>query len=150
MEFTKISPNKCWRRLGPANSHAGHYVEFPSRKNKRRSVKDYLDHAYPGAITSSIPPLLGKAQKSAEEARDAVRRQQRNFTRISIPSALVLIIALVALFVQVASLVNDSNSDRENLNRRVDSLTRELHELRASAEAQQKARLSSNGRGASG
>lgn len=132
MEFTKISPNQRWcSSMTVSEGREGRYVEFPSRKNKRRDVEAYLHHAHPGPITSSIPPLLGKAEASATAARDALRKLQTRFAGFSAAGALALLIALVALFIQMVSLVNDSNTSREDLIRHVDLLTREVNELQS-------------------
>lgn len=130
MEFTKISSNEEWAGA-PGRARRGAYERFPKRKKKRRNVHDYLLYAYPGPITSSIPPLLGEANASATAAESAVKRQQRIFATVSIPTAVIIVLAVAAVLLQVVALVNDSNNDRKDLTRQVDALTREVKELKA-------------------
>ena len=149
MEFTKISDNKEWASNEPSHQRAGAYEQFPKRKRKRRNVHDYLHYAYPAPITSSIPPLLGEAKASAAAAEKAVSKQQRIFATISIPTAIVIMLAIAGMMLQVTSLVSDSNNDREELTRQVDSLSREVKALR-SAQEPPHPRGSSNKSAASG
>jgi deoxycytidine triphosphate deaminase len=138
MEFTKISNNDEWVRLPRDRPRKGAYVRFPKRKKERRNVHDYLLYAYPGPITSSIPPLLGEANASAAAAESAVNRQQRIFAAVSIPTAVLIVLAVAAILFQVVALVNDSNDDRGDLTREVDALTREVRELKADQPAVKK------------
>jgi deoxycytidine triphosphate deaminase/outer membrane murein-binding lipoprotein Lpp len=138
MEFTKISSNDEWAGDPGDRPRRGAYEQFPRRKKKRRNVHDYLHYAYPGPITSSIPPLLGKANASAAAAESAVKRQQRIFTAVSIPTAVVIVVTIAAVLLQVIALVNDSNNDRQDLTRQVDALTREVKELKADEQAAKK------------
>jgi hypothetical protein len=144
MEFTKISSNEDWAGA-PGRARRGGYERFPKRKKKRRNVHDYLLYAYPGPITSSIPPLLGEANASAAAAESAVKRQQRIFTTVSIPTAVIIVLAMAAVLLQVVALVNDSNNDRKNLTRQVDALTREVKELKAAKKPKASRATSSTG-----
>ena len=129
MEFTKISPNSRWDNNGGPKERVSGYVRFPERKHDRRTVHDYLNYASSGPITSSIPPLVEKAETAATAARRAVRRQQIIFGGLSAFGALVLIVAITTMFVAVVSVINDSNSDRQALAGKVESLTHQVSEL---------------------
>lgn len=129
MEFTKISPHSSWENAGPHGNRESSYVRFPKRK-RERDIHDYLNSAYPGPITSSIPPLIEGAKNSAKNAEDSVRHQQRIFTRLSIGAALLVALALAAIVVAVLGVVNDSNSERQALSEKVDSLTLQVHQLK--------------------
>jgi len=142
MEFTKISSNDDWAGAPVGRARRGVYERFPKRKKKRRNVHDYLLYAYPGPITSSIPPLLGEANASATAAESAVKRQQRVFAAVSIPTAVLIVLAVAGILFQVVALVNDSNNDRKDLTRQVDTLTREVKELKADKPAAKKSEVS--------
>lgn len=129
MEFTKISDNVKWQNPDHSRARVSQYEEFPKRKKKRRKVHDYLLYAWPTPITSSIPPLVQTAQAAAISARKAVGRQQRIFGGLSAFGAVVLVAAIAAMFVAVVGVINDSNSDREALTEKVNSLTAQIHRL---------------------
>jgi deoxycytidine triphosphate deaminase len=132
MEFTKISPNAHWAehdtkgRLAP-------YVPFPERKQRRRTVHDYLDRASPTPVMSSISTSIDKAQRSAEKSQKAAETSKqavdRTRFRITIASVIgvgTLILALLAIYLQVVSTVHDENSSNSSLTRQVDRLEREV------------------------
>jgi deoxycytidine triphosphate deaminase len=130
MEFTKISPNDRWNDGGRVSQRAGEYVEFPSHKNKRGTVDDYLKHAYSSSITSSIPRLVTRAKAAAVAAEKSVRRQQRIFGGASVVGALVVVIAIAAMFVATVTVINDDNNSRSSISQEVNSLNHQVHELR--------------------
>jgi deoxycytidine triphosphate deaminase len=104
MEFTKLSPNSSWAG-GDAQIREGEYVGFPERKRERRTVEHYLKYASDEPITSSIPPLLGKAAESA-------RRAERSATRIfgiSLLAAIAVVIGIATIVISVYGLVESSD-----------------------------------------
>ncbi|HVO55964.1 MAG TPA: hypothetical protein VMT37_16260 [Solirubrobacterales bacterium] len=129
MEFTKISPNDRWANGRTTPPREGRYVEFPSLKNKRKSVDDYLRHAYPGSITSSIPRLVTRAKAAAVAAAASVRRQQRIFGGISLAGAVVVIVSIAAMLIATVTVLHDDVDSRSDVSTRVDSLTRKIHRL---------------------
>jgi deoxycytidine triphosphate deaminase len=131
MEFTKISPHPSWENLGQRGSRESSYVNFPPRK-RRHDIHDYLQRAYPGPITSSIPPLLEGANSSAKNAENAVRRQSNIFASVSILGLAGFIVALVTLVIAVLGVVNDADTDRDKLIRRVDALTSKVQQIQRS------------------
>jgi deoxycytidine triphosphate deaminase len=130
MEFTKLSPNERWTSHRPA-ARADGYVEFPLRKLNRKTVDDYVRRASPVAITSSIPALAGKAERAAEATRKAAQRQLRIFGGVSVLGLLAVVGALAAIVISVYTLVDDSNSSRDQLTRQVATLEHEVAALRA-------------------
>lgn len=134
MEFTKISPNEHWAehdthgRLAP-------YVPFPERKQRRRTVHDYLDRASPTPVMSSIPASVEKAQRSAEASERAVGRTQLRITIASVIALATLVLALLAIYLQVVSVVHDSNSSNSSLTQHVSHLEREVALMKAQKDA---------------
>ncbi len=141
MEFTKISPNEQWAehdthgRLAP-------YVPFPERKQRRRTVHDYLDRASPTPVMSSISTSIEKAQRSAETSqisaeasKQAVDKTRFRITLASIVAVATLIVALVAIYLQVVSTVHDANSSNASLARQVSQLEREVALLKVQRQA---------------
>lgn len=139
MEFTKISSNDEWGGAPRGRDRNGTYEQFPKRKKDRSNVHEYLQYAYPGPITSSIPPLVEKAEASAKAAEGTVKRQQKLFAAVSVPTALLIFLAVAAVLLQVVALVNDSNNDRSDLTRQVDALGREVKKLKADTRTAKKA-----------
>jgi deoxycytidine triphosphate deaminase/cell division protein FtsL len=131
MEFTKLSPHRRWTE-GIASEDDG-YVPFPADKIERKKVDDYLRHADPRPIRSSIPPLVGRAQQSAEEARGEARNIRRIITFTGLAGVIGVILAVVSVWALVWS-VNDSVSDVERtiaeLRQQVNEQRQELGELR--------------------
>lgn len=129
MEFTKISPNKRWEGETSDLPREGRYVEFPRVKNRRRSVDDYLRHAYPGSITSSIPRLVTRAKAAAVKAERTVRRFVRIVSGISAIGAVVVVASIAAVVVATVTVLHDDVNSRSDVSRKVDSLTRTIHRL---------------------
>jgi deoxycytidine triphosphate deaminase len=130
MEFTKISPNEHWAKHDTRGRLAP-YVPFPERKQQRRTVHDYLDRASPTPVMSSIPASVVKAERSAIAAQKAVERQRRIFTGVSVIALATLGLALLAIYLQVVSVVHDQNSSNSSLTRQASHLEREVALLKA-------------------
>ena len=139
MEFTKISPNERWTRTAPPGRGAL-YVPFPKQKRRdRETVDDYLRYAASGPIVSSIPALLGSAERaavgaseSAERQREATEGELTSIKRISGFALLGVVLALATILIAVFNLVEDSNSSRIELTHQVATLEREVAALKAS------------------
>jgi deoxycytidine triphosphate deaminase len=125
MEFTKLSPHKRWSGGGGV-PRSGDYVEFPQRKLKRRSLDAYLARASDEAITSSIPPLLGRTEKSARNAK----RSANVVAFVSFLAAVAVVVGVVAALVSIYGLVDSSNDSRDHLTHQVDALEHEVESLR--------------------
>ncbi len=164
MEFTKLSPNERWTREAP-KGRGGLYVPFPKEKRREReTLEDYLRYASSGPITSSIPALVGSAERAAvaaseaaelqREATDreltsikasteneltaikgATERELTSIKRVSLLAVLAVAAALAAIVIAVFNLVEDSNSSRTELTHQVDSLEHEVAALRATRAA---------------
>lgn len=132
MEFTKISPNESWCEHD-ANGRTAPYVPFPDRKQERKTVEDYLGRSSPTPVMSSISTSMEKAQRSAQASEQAVARTRLTITVASVVALGALIIALIAIYLQVVSVVNDSDSSRASLTRQVTQLEREVAALKAPA-----------------
>lgn len=130
MEFTKISPNESWcdhdrhGRLAP-------YVPFPQRKQNRKTVEDYLGRSSPTPVMSSISSSVEKAQRSAHASERAVASTRTRITVASIVALGALLVALVAIYLQVQSVVDDSNSSQSKLTQQVGQLEREVAVFKA-------------------
>jgi deoxycytidine triphosphate deaminase len=131
MEFTKLSVNTRWAGASTTRRR-GTYIEFPDRKRKRRTVNDYVKYASGTPITSSIPPLVERAEQSAKAAQEQVTAQTRRFTRISIIAALALFAAIATILISVYSLVDSSDASRRDLTQQVDTLEHQVEVLRKS------------------
>lgn len=124
MEFTKLSPNKRWTS-DTSLSRSGHYVGFPQRKLKRRALETYLARASDEPITSSIPPLLKGAEKSARNAR----RSANVVAFVSFVAAIAVVVGVVAALVSIYGLVDSSNESRDRLTHQVDVLEHRIEAL---------------------
>ncbi|HEV2944419.1 MAG TPA: hypothetical protein VGX26_04835, partial [Solirubrobacteraceae bacterium] len=127
MEFTKLSPNDRWAG-GTSLPRSGHYVEFPQRKLKRGTLEAYLARASDEPITSSIPPLLRGAEKSARNAK----RSANVVAFVSFVAAVAVVVGVVAALVSIYGLVDSSNDSRNQLTRQVDALEHQVEALRTS------------------
>ncbi len=141
MEFTKISPNEHWVKHD-THGRLAPYVPFPERKQRRRTVHDYLDRASPTPVMSSISTSIEKAQRSAETSqrsaeasKQAVDKTRFRITLASVVAVATLIVALVAIYLQVVSTVHDANSSNASLTRQVSHLEREVALLKAQQQA---------------
>jgi deoxycytidine triphosphate deaminase len=126
MEFTKLSYNDRWAR-GTRQARRGEYVEFPDRKRDRRTVHDYVKYASPDPVTSSIPPLVGKAQESARKAERASRRQ----LGVSGLAALGVIVGIGAIVFAGFQLVDGVDGRQRDLTRQVTTLEQQVKTLQA-------------------
>jgi deoxycytidine triphosphate deaminase len=136
MEFTKLSPNKRWKkRMIGDNLRQGDYVEF--RNDPNADVEDYLHKAIkspcPYSIRSSIPEVFQNAEKAATDAANTLKL----FQGIGAISILGLIITLGALFFQVFSLVrekddvvNKTNNQLELLQKTITNMQDEINTLK--------------------
>ena len=115
MEFTKLSPNKRWRKsMVGNNSRQGNYKEF--RNNPERDVEYYLGKAAPHrSVRSSIPEVFKNAEQASldatnasKNATDTVKSFQKWITIGAGFSAVVLLISLWTVYYQVYALVEDS------------------------------------------
>ena len=132
MEFTKISPNERWTEHD-SHGRQSPYVPFPQRKLSRRTVEDYLGRAADGPITSSIPPLVGSAERAAVATKDAAEKQLARIRRYSVVALLAVVLTLAGILITTYMLVEDSNSSRTALTHQVDSLEHEVAALRVRA-----------------
>ncbi len=130
MEFTKISPNERWTEHD-SHGRKSPYVPFPQRKLSRRTVDDYLGRAADGPITSSIPVLVGSAERAALATKDAAEEQLARIRRYSVLALLAVVLTLAGILVTTYMLVEDSNSSRTALTHQVDNLEHEVATLRA-------------------
>jgi deoxycytidine triphosphate deaminase len=110
VEFTKLSPNPRWLGLSRESpSRRGTYFPFPAEKLERQDVEDYLYRAEAHRpIRSSIPAAVNNAQRAAEQAGNRLRTFERRISIGGLVGAIALFIALVALAVQVHSVIQDS------------------------------------------
>jgi len=118
IEFTKTTYSSRQNTLSDA--HLADFVAFPKDK-KNMTPDQYLMKASAGSpIRSSIPDAIEEGRRatarsaaSAERAEDVARRIRRRLTLIGLPAVLLafaaLAVALVALYVQVSGLVQDSH-----------------------------------------
>jgi deoxycytidine triphosphate deaminase len=121
MEFTKLSPLDEWRRSRLRRTPrrgVGAYVEFPIRKRSNRTVRDYLRHAHEGPIVSSIPVVVGRAQKAAEAARKSAGR----FLGVSLIAGLGVLIAVAGIVIASWQLVKSIDSDVSDVRNQVTQL----------------------------
>jgi deoxycytidine triphosphate deaminase len=131
MEFTKLSANPRWSRTAP-RARTAVYVPFPKQKRRERgTVEDYLRYASSMPITSSIPRLVGRAEASAAESRDASRRLTGIFAGVSVFGLIAVIVGVVAIVISVYNLVDSSNASRTELTHEVSKLEHEVAALRA-------------------
>lgn len=130
MEFTKISPNGSWCEHD-SNGRSAPYVPFPDRKQERKTVEDYLGRSSPTPVMSSISTSVVKAQRSARASERAVTRTRLTITVASAVALGALLVALIAIYLQVVSVVDDSESSRTSLTRQVVQLEHEVAALRA-------------------
>jgi len=138
MEFTKLSPNALWQRKEIAEgdrekaerpSRRGQYVPFPKRKLRRRAVDDYLREADPRPIRSSIPELVGRSQRAAEQSgkrAEEAETQARRFFNVSIGAAVIILLTSAAVLVGVWTLIVDVRGDANQARDRVDQLQQRL------------------------
>jgi deoxycytidine triphosphate deaminase/cell division protein FtsL len=129
MEFTKLSPNERWEGSGNQGQRVANYVQFPKRKRDRRTVQDYLYYATNGPVTSSIPPLVERTSKAAEDAQKQAGRQQRNFSWAIAAGLVTIVIGIAAMLISVYALIGDTNTERQSLEQEVKSLSRQVTEL---------------------
>jgi len=134
MEFTKLSPNERWTDERPA-ARADRYVPFPQRKRERRTVGDYVRYASAVPITSSIPAIAGKAERSAEATKKAAERQVRIVGLFSILALIAVIVGTIAIVTAIDGLVESSNTSRTDLTRQVVNLEHEVAALRTARPA---------------
>lgn len=130
MEFTKISPNESWCEH-ERNGRLAPYVPFPERKQERKTVEDYLGRSSPTPVMSSISSSVEKAQRSAQASERAVVSTRFRITVASMVALGALIVALVAIYLQVQSVVDDSDSSQLKLTYQVSHLEREVAVLKA-------------------
>jgi deoxycytidine triphosphate deaminase len=124
MEFTKLSPHPEWDSTATrGDNRPGSFVGFPDRKRSRKTVDDYLDWASSGdPIRSSIPALVGKAERAARGAADEAGR----IRNISIVTAVVIVLAIAAVVVAVYQTFNDISADRRDLQQQVQELRQKV------------------------
>lgn len=125
MEFTKLSPNVRWAGDDGVERY-GEYVEFPQHKRNRRTLETYLKRASDEPITSSIPTLLGRAEKAAQSAK----RRANFIAGVSVVGLLAVAVAIVTMLVSVYNLVDSSNASRRDLTHQVDTLEHRVEDLR--------------------
>jgi deoxycytidine triphosphate deaminase len=130
MEFTKISTNALWCEHD-SHGRQSPYVPFPQRKLSRRTVEDYLRFACDGPITSSIPPLVGRSERAAAETQKVAEKQLSTVRNFSIAALIGIVLALGTIVFMVQSLVEASNSSRDELTHQVVTLEHEVAALRA-------------------
>lgn len=134
MEFTKLSDNSRWQnktgtskqflKVGtlirysqiPKIPRLGEYVPFPLTKSQD-NVRKFLDKASPHrAIRSSLPDIIVKAGKSAEDAAKIANSIQRTITIGGIIALVAVIVGVAALVVPVYSVIQDSINYVTNTN----------------------------------
>jgi deoxycytidine triphosphate deaminase len=135
MEFTKISPSTQWSGHAPRRDRAP-YVPFPERKQERRSIHDYLERRSPTPVMSSITTSIQKAQRSAEASARAVTSTRFRITLASFAALATLALGLFAIYLQVESVIDDTNSKQTTLTRQVDQLEREVAVLKVQKQPQ--------------
>lgn len=155
VEFTKLSPNKRWN-INWDRSHWGEYIQFPNDK-KYLAAEQYLAKASPHRpIRSSIPDAIQISQHSAEESAkgaetsaksakdmaDKVESLRHQLTVGGIITALLLVIGIAALVIQVYMIFQDSTSYvrqssqlLDNKIERIQSLEREVQDLKNKLES---------------
>lgn len=103
MEFTKLSPHPEWDPSVKRNGRPGALVEFPGYKKERRRVDDYLARASSYPIRSSIPVLVERTTKAAEDSASEARRLRT----VSLVGLLAAVAAIAALVLASYQLLND-------------------------------------------
>lgn len=111
IEFTKLSNHPRWESSSRGILKKGEYKPFPE-EGKNKAPEYYLTKASPfNTIRSSIPMAIQDsqakaeaAQKSADEAKDSVKTSKNIIVGLSLAVA----ISLIAIYIQVQSLVQDS------------------------------------------
>lgn len=119
MEFTKLSPNATWHDIGATEpARVGVIRGFPDEKKKRDDLRDYLDYASDSPIRSSIRfvyddvvRIATAAATSADDAKTEANRVRLITQRFGWGAVLIFATTLIALWIQVLSLVNDVRSD---------------------------------------
>jgi deoxycytidine triphosphate deaminase len=150
MEFTKLSPISKWVQSEAVRIQAGRFREFPARKLQRKTIADYLERAVgrEGSVRSSIPVAFERVQESARLAAESSERAvtsasaaaskvdsiQKRVTIGASISAIFIIATLLAIFIQVFSLVSDtqqytrsSATEVQKLEKRVEELEKKIY-----------------------
>lgn len=108
LEFTKLSHNIRWQSQSDRPIRNGVYVPFPDRKNQRTDIEDYLYKAdLHRPIRSTIPESIHTVSVRADEAAKQVKSLSSRLTIGGIVAAVTLIIALLTVFIQVSSIIQD-------------------------------------------
>lgn len=131
VEFTKLSTNAFWRRLGNDGRPDG-LEEFPTRK-VLRSPNDYFDKAGvlgSGGVQSAFKGALNRAEGEAKQARveaEQAKQESRRLRRWNWVGVLAVVVALVygswtALNVVETSISKVQEANHRLLKEHVDSL----------------------------
>lgn len=127
MEFTKLSPHPNWKGAIPSRLPVYEPAQFRSGE---RTFSQYLLEASDTPIRSSIQHALRKtdekvaeAEQVATGAKELVDRLKTRGTLAAIAAAVTLSVALVAVFMQLVSTLNDVNARIDNLQSNVPAVT---------------------------
>ncbi len=112
MEFTKLSPlPNVSRRAANVRLDRSAAVFLDPKKSSGMRVDDYLKKAdRHRSIRSSIPDLVGEAQRSAREARDEAEKLVNRIQRFGVVALLGAALALAAVVIAVFTLIHDVNA----------------------------------------
>lgn len=149
MEFTKLSPIAKWVQSEAVRIQTGRFREFPARKLQRKTIADYLERAVgrEGTVRSSIPVAFQLVQESArlaaESSKEAatsasaaaskVESIQNRVTIGASITAILIIATLVAIFIQMFSLISDTQQYTRSSAAEVQKLEKRIEELEKKA-----------------
>jgi deoxycytidine triphosphate deaminase len=141
MEFTKLSRLEEWVRDNGEDRPSrdvGRYVAFPERKKedpdhpgKPLTVLDYIQRAWAGPIQSSIPVLVGRAERSARAAAERI-------SRISWIGLVGLAVALLSIGIAAGAIVYSSWSLTNDAQDRVNETRDQLREVQTQLDVQRR------------
>src|SRR5262249_36901291 len=139
------SPIGKWVQSEAVRIQAGRFREFPARKLQRKTIADYLERAVgrEGSIRSSIPVAFERVKESARLAAESSEKAatsasapgskvdsiQKRVTIAASISAIFLIATLLAIFIQVFSLVSDTQQYTRSSAAEVQKLEKRVEEL---------------------